>query len=542
MKTKNLSLALFNLLLALAVTTVNADTLDSSNVKHTIVTASSNDSYDRSYSPLLAIDKSLSSTSRWSSKGYGVSMTLDLGSVKNIEQIRTAWFKGNVRTAYFDIDTSMNGSTWTNVLSGASAYGTKDFITFDVQKSVGRYIKIIGQGNSSSRWNSLVEIEVYGDSYDNSNDMENLNIVNAFSDDEYDRSYSPLRTLDGSLNSTSRWSSKGLGKSITLDLGSLSVVKAIDTAWFRGDSRQAYFDVQSSVDNSRWTTVLANATATGSLNMIRFDVVDSSARYVKITGNGNSSSLWNSITEIDIYGTPSDEPVEPVEPRPVPNDSIALIQSLFDLEGGDENLDPYRSNDTLVFDALQARHVTPSGNGWRHEYKMAIERRLAMSETSEDFGARITPVLSTGSKTIVAQYHGGDTGTLVKVYVSDTNESRHDDSVANNGIFDVYARLRTDDSESETILNFGTIRSGQSFDLVLTNRRGLVYVSALGVEDSMRVSDSDGAYLKFGNYLQAQDAETGKDIEDSSDWADFYSDARITQSQVTFSNINYVQY
>ena len=92
----------------------------------------------------------------------------------------------------------------------------------------------------------------------------------------------------------------------------------------------------------------------------------------------------------------------------------------------------------------------------------------------------------------------------LSVYVSETSESRHNDSNLDNGIFDVYIRMRPEGSSSEDIINAGTIRSGESFDLTIINRNGLVAASARGVSETMRVANSDNAFLKFGNYLQAQ--------------------------------------
>lgn len=532
--------------------TAFAANLCEGSTNHAIDSASSSYNTGSKYVPSRAIDNKFANWSRWSAKGKGVSIVLDLGNSQRIDQVQTAWFKGDVRTAYFDVETSANGSSWQNVLTGAQASGSRGLLTFDVQASNARFVKIIGQGNSLNLWNSLIEANVIGCSGNNTpppapqscTRYDNLNITSAFTSDSVNASFTPSRAIDNNLAATSRWSSYGLGNSMTVDLGQLSTVRRVSTAWFKGNVRQAFFDVQTSANNSSWTTVLSGAVAQGTLGMINFNVAASNARYVKIIGYGNSSSNWNSMVELDVRGCAHPDSGIPTQPPTAPpnnNDSIQLIQSLFDLEGGSNNLNPVNNN-VMVFDALAARHVTPNGNGWRHEYKMARENRRAMSDTFEDFAARITPVLSDGAKTIVTQYHGGDTGTLVKIYVSDTNESKHIDSQANNGIFDVYGRLRTDDSESETIVNFGTIRSGESFDLVLTNRAGLVYVSAMGVEETIQVSDSDGAYLKFGNYLQAQDAVSGDDVDDSDDWADFYKDADITKAKATFSNINYIRF
>jgi len=379
-----------------------------------------------------------------------------------------------------------------------------------------------------------------GDDAHACNQLSELTITNATSPHRYDKNYRPSRAIDNNLSRSSRWSSKGEERTITFELENQSIVQWVSTAWYRGDVRHAFFDVQTSMDNVNWQTVLYQATAHGTEGMIDFKVEPSRAKHVKIIGRGNSASLWNSIIEVDVMGcVVKDESDPPIEVPPADDDSIVLIKSLFDLEGGAGKLNPYQEQQSLVFDALAAKHVTPNGNGWRHELKMAKSNRRAMYDTSERFSAVITPELSSGSKTIVAQYHGGNTGTLVKIYLSDTDESRHDDSVPGNGIFDVYARLRPEGATRETIVNFGTMRSGESFDLSINNQRGLVTVSAMGKQRTLQVADSNGAYLKFGNYLQAQEPFGGKKYKNSNDWADFYNSAGIVRSVVTFTNVNY---
>jgi len=114
--------------------------------------------------------------------------------------------------------------------------------------------------------------------------------------------------------------------------------------------------------------------------------------------------------------------------------------SIFDLEG--DNPNPLVNSDTLEFVPLEARHITPNGNGWRHEYKVKESARVAMTETYEVFEATVKVEMSDGGKTIISQHHASDTGTISKVYVSDTDESGFDDSVAGNGIFDRKACTR----------------------------------------------------------------------------------------------------
>lgn len=221
----------------------------------------------------------------------------------------------------------------------------------------------------------------------------------------------------------------------------------------------------------------------------------------------------------------------------IPN--IITDGSLFDLEG--DNPHPLVSNTELVFVPLETQFTTSGGGGWRHEYKIKTSERKAMYDTEEEFSATYKVELSDGSKTIIAQHHGTDISTLMKLYVADSSESGFIDSEANNGIFDVYVRLRgTDGNEDKFAL--GTVRSGESFDVKMTNDKGFVTVSAFGESGSLLVEDDDITYFKFGNYLQSQDPVTREDCGtrgDSESWADCYDDFDITTSKITLTDVKY---
>ncbi|MGS0536015.1 polysaccharide lyase family 7 protein [Pseudoalteromonas sp. SaAl2] len=215
--------------------------------------------------------------------------------------------------------------------------------------------------------------------------------------------------------------------------------------------------------------------------------------------------------------------------------------SIFDLEGNDPN--PLVNDSTLVFVPLEAQHITPNGNGWRHEYKVKSSLRVAMTDTYEVFEASVKVDMSDGGKTIIAQHHASDTGTIMKVYVSDSAESGFDDSVAGNGVFDVYVRLRNTSGNEEKYA-LGTITSGGSFDLRVVNNYGDVDVSALGSSFGIPVEDDSASYFKFGNYLQSQDTSTLDDCGESGNSNSFkecFEDLGITASKVTMTNVTYTR-
>lgn len=111
----------------------------------------------------------------------------------------------------------------------------------------------------------------------------------------------PENTIDGSL--TTRWACQGIGQWIKYDLGSVRKIDKIKIAFYNGDSRLAYFDIDVSNDNSTWTRILTGGVSSGTTTGLEeFDFPDTSARYLRIIANGNSTSDWNSYYEVEIYG------------------------------------------------------------------------------------------------------------------------------------------------------------------------------------------------------------------------------------------------
>lgn len=80
-------------------------------------------------------------------------------------------------------------------------------------------------------------------------------------------------------------------------------IKKVKIAFYNGDSRLAYFDIDVSNDNSTWTRILTGGVSSGTTtDLEEFDFPDTSARYLRIIANGNSTSDWNSYYEVEIYG------------------------------------------------------------------------------------------------------------------------------------------------------------------------------------------------------------------------------------------------
>jgi hypothetical protein len=74
-------------------------------------------------------------------------------------------------------------------------------------------------------------------------------------------------------------------------------------AFFNGASRLAYFSIALSEDGEIFNEVFNDTSSGKTTELELYDFDDKKARFVKITGFGNSQSTWNSITETRINYT-----------------------------------------------------------------------------------------------------------------------------------------------------------------------------------------------------------------------------------------------
>jgi hypothetical protein len=100
---------------------------------------------------------------RWSSQGDGQWIQYDLGASKTVANLSVAFHQGDVRTTTFDIQISSNGTTWTTVLSSKVSTVTLSQVSYDFTDTAGRYVRIVGHGNSTGNgWNSITEVDIFG--------------------------------------------------------------------------------------------------------------------------------------------------------------------------------------------------------------------------------------------------------------------------------------------------------------------------------------------------------------------------------------------
>ncbi|MFN3404243.1 MAG: discoidin domain-containing protein [Cytophagaceae bacterium] len=109
--------------------------------------------------PANVLDNDLNT--RWSANGVGQWLLLCLGTERNINAIQIAFYNGNLRVSNFDVLTSVDGITFTPVLTGMTSSGRSlDLESFAFRTVRAKFVRIVGNGNSSNSWNSFTEVKV----------------------------------------------------------------------------------------------------------------------------------------------------------------------------------------------------------------------------------------------------------------------------------------------------------------------------------------------------------------------------------------------
>jgi hypothetical protein len=111
----------------------------------------------------------------------------------------------------------------------------------------------------------------------------------------------PANVLDGDL--ATRWSCEGVGCRIRADLGTARVVTGLAVAWYQGRARSNAFTIATSSDGKAYTQVLSGRSSGTTTALERYAVPAVTARYVKLTVNGNTVNDWASVTELRVLGT-----------------------------------------------------------------------------------------------------------------------------------------------------------------------------------------------------------------------------------------------
>ncbi|AXY73419.1 T9SS C-terminal target domain-containing protein [Paraflavitalea soli] len=233
------------------------------------------------------LDNNLST--RWSATGDGQWIQFCLSSPASITGVQIAFYSGNTRTSTFDVLVGDDGINWTTASAGRVSSGTSlNLETFSFSAITGKYVRIVGHGNSVNAWNSYTEVKIQTGS------GSGQTITLAPQHDAYVRNGTAAGTTHGTtdanilvtkLNSTA---SAGNDRHTYLRFDAGSAGSTITSAVLRlygkiDDDRSTNVPINVyGVSNTTWTESTItwnNKPATGASALQTATVTDATARY-----------------------------------------------------------------------------------------------------------------------------------------------------------------------------------------------------------------------------------------------------------------------
>ena len=112
--------------------------------------------------------------------------------------------------------------------------------------------------------------------------------------------FGPENTIDGDL--ATLWAADGDGQWIEYDLGEVVSVARVFIAWYAGDQRRERFEMAVSDNGDQWTEVFGGSSSGTAPGPELCNIPPFRARYVRITGHGNTGNFWNSMGEVFFLG------------------------------------------------------------------------------------------------------------------------------------------------------------------------------------------------------------------------------------------------
>ena len=393
------------------------------------------------YGPLNAIDGIASVSNFWgTSATFGLPqwLTLDLGSVTNVNQVVTHFYDGDARVYTYHIEASTDGSSWFTVVSSTTGSG---IVTDSFSDVSARYVRITVTGNTANTAAHIEEIKVFQDGgistptpqptptpaptptptqAPSQGSDSQISVVNAFASSYNGITYGPLNAIDGIASVSNFWGTSatfGLPQWLTLDLGSVTNVNQVVTHFYDGDARVYTYHIEASTDGSSWFTVVSSTTGSG---IVTDSFSDVSARYVRITVTGNTANTAAHIEEIKVFqdggiSTPTPQPT----PTPAPTDSPSPTSNPIQTSppsptsgnslpltglGGDylvfSNHDPSEWANCLPF------FTQFHSNTARLSFSFADDSGRFSTYSSAKLSAVLTELSSVGVKAIICEYPG----------------------------------------------------------------------------------------------------------------------------------------
>jgi len=256
-------------------------------------TATASSTENASFPASAAVDGNTGT--RWSSAFSDPQwLEVDLGSSQSICQVTLNW-----ETAYgkaFQIQTSADNSAWTTIYSTTAGTGGTQNLSVT---GTGRYIRMYGTARGTQYGYSLWEFQVFGSS-SGGGTCGTTNIAQgktATASSTENAGFPASNAVDG--NTGTRWSSAFSDPQwLEVDLGSAQPICQVVLQWEAAYGKA--FQIQTSTDNSTWTTIYSTTAGTGGTQTLP---VTGSGRYIRMYGTARGTQYGYSLWEFQVYST-----------------------------------------------------------------------------------------------------------------------------------------------------------------------------------------------------------------------------------------------
>lgn len=241
---------------------------------------------------------------RWSAKGKGAWLSLDLEKEVTVTSIEMSFYKGDTRVQFFDV----YGDGQPLLMNSKSSGKSTSLQAFPLKQPAPlKRVTFFANGNSDDDWNSITQVMVCGEEdgqeHDDPEGEEEecdtfeleIKDVKASGDD----GNKPANVLGKDLKT--RWSCNKSPCDIILALEEASYVAELDFAVYKGDTRVQKFDVEVKNENG-WQDVVVDGESRRMKGIQSVDIDVDGVTEVKFIGYGNDKDDWNSLVSLEIVG------------------------------------------------------------------------------------------------------------------------------------------------------------------------------------------------------------------------------------------------
>ena len=230
---------------------------------------------------------------RWSSAFSDPQwIQVDLGQSYNISHVTLTWEAAYARS--YQIQTSPNGTTWTNIFSTTTGDGGTDDLAVT---GTGRYIRMNGTARATPYGYSLFEFAVQGTPGGGGTATLLSQGHPATASSLENATFPASNAVDG--NTGTRWSSGFSDPQwLQVDLGASHSISRVVLNWEAAFGTA--FQIQTSNDAATWTTIFSTTTGGGGVQDL---AVSGSGRYVRMLGTQRATPYGYSLWEFQVFGS-----------------------------------------------------------------------------------------------------------------------------------------------------------------------------------------------------------------------------------------------